>query len=824
MKNFLIVMAALLLPLQLFAQYNLSGQVTDATAGTPLAGANLVLEGAEVGVATNTAGYYEFSNLAAGTYTLRVSYLGYEPVQRQVVVNSDTRINFTLAQANLRAAEVVVSATRANERTGTTYSNVTQEQIDKRNFGQDLPYLLEQIPSVVVNSDAGAGVGYTGIRIRGSDITRINVTVNGIPINDPESHGVFFVNMPDFASSVQDIQVQRGVGTSTNGAGAFGASINIQTQDVRREAYAETDHTYGSFNTLRNNVRFGTGLINGKFAFDGRLSRIKSDGYIDRASSDLKSFYFSGGYFGDKTSVKFVAFSGQEQTYQAWYGTPEALVYGNEADLQAYIDRNGIEGADLENLRTAGRRYNYYTYDNETDNYQQDHYQLHLSHDFSSVLTFSGALHYTYGRGYYEQFRADDDLADYGLADVVIGDETISTSDIIRRRWLDNDFYGATYALQYQPNSRFNATLGGALNRYDGRHFGEVIWARFASNSNIRDRYYENDGEKTDFNVYAKANYGLTDKLFAFGDLQVRKVGYSFLGFDNDLSNIEQDAAYTFFNPKAGLTYQFDLENQVYASYAIGNREPVRNDFTESTPASRPEHETLRNLEVGYRGRIALGNIGSLPLAAHTELNYFYMNYKNQLVLTGQINDVGGYTRTNIDNSYRQGVELAGALSLGGKATLSTNIAYSENKINGFEEFIDDYTTWEQVRNTYDKTTIAFSPDLVTTSRLEVEVLKGLSAAFIYKTVSQQYLDNTENEKRIIPAYQVGDLRLLYNVGFKNVLKGLELGLLVNNIFNEKYAANGYTYSYIYDSAQITENFYYPQATRNFLLSVGLKF
>ncbi|WP_460880838.1 TonB-dependent receptor [Pontibacter rugosus] len=356
----------------------------------------------------------------------------------------------------------------------------------------------------------------------------MNVTVNGIPVNDAESHGVFFVNMPDFASSVQDIQVQRGVGTSTNGAGAFGASINIQTERVRREAYAETDNTYGSFDTWKNNIRFGTGLINGKFAFDGRLSRIKSDGYIDRASSDLKSLYFSGGYYGDKTTVKFITFSGQEKTYQAWYGTPEALVYGNTTDLQNYIDRNGIEGEDRENLLSSGRTYNYYTYDNQTDNYQQDHYQLHLSHDFMPGLSFSGALHYTYGRGYYEEFKGQDDLSDYGLPSIEIGGETIEVSDIIRRRWLDNDFYGVTYALQYNPNQRLNATLGGAWNRYDGSHFGEIIWAQYAPTANIRDRYYDNDGQKTDFNVFAKASYGLTDKLSVFGDLQLRTVKYEF--------------------------------------------------------------------------------------------------------------------------------------------------------------------------------------------------------------------------------------------------------------------------------------------------------
>ncbi|WP_347157690.1 TonB-dependent receptor [Pontibacter chitinilyticus] len=823
MKNLLLALAVALLPLQLFAQYRLSGRVTDAATGQALSGASVLLQGRGAGMATNSQGEYAFQDLPAGHYTLHVHYLGYGEQQQQINLQQDTQLAIVLNQQTLQTSEVVVQATRASTKTGTTFSNVSKEELEERNFGQDLPYLLDQTPSVVVNSDAGAGVGYTGIRIRGSDITRINVTVNGIPINDSESQGVFFVNMPDFASLVQDIQVQRGVGTSTNGAGAFGASINIQTEQVRREAYAETDNTYGSFDTWKNNVRFGTGLINGKFAFNGRLSRIKSDGYVDRGASDLKSFYFSGGYYGDKTTLKFVTFSGKEKTYQAWYGTPEALVYGNAQDLQAYIDRNYIGGSDLQNLLTSGRRYNYYTYNNETDNYQQDHYQLHLSHDFMPGLSFSGALHYTYGRGYYEQFRPDDALANYGLPNVQIGGDTITSTDLIRRRWLDNDFYGVTYALQYNPNSKLSATLGGAWNKYNGAHFGEIIWARYASTSNIRDRYYDNDADKTDFNIFAKANYNFTDKLSAYGDVQLRTVKYHFLGYDNDGDNITQEAAYTFWNPKVGLTYSLQPEQQFYTSFAVGNREPDRDDFVDSTPASRPKPETLRDVEAGYRGSFVLAEVHGKPLTASVEANYFYMNYKNQLVLTGQINDVGAYTRTNIGKSYRQGVELAGALKLS-KATLSTNLAYSQNKVKDFHEFVDNYDTGDQAVNDYSETTIAFSPEWVTSSQLEVEVLKGLHAALLYRTVSRQYLDNTGNDNRIIPAYQVGDVRLRYSIGFKNTLKSLELGLLVNNVFNEKYAANGYTFSYIAGAAQTTENFYFPQATRNYLLSVGLKF
>ncbi|MDX5345657.1 MAG: TonB-dependent receptor, partial [Hymenobacteraceae bacterium] len=525
-----------------------------------------------------------------------------------------------------------------------------------------------------------------------------------------------------------------------------------------------------------------------------------------------------------KSTLKFVTFSGTEKTYQAWYGTPEALVYGDSADLQNYIARNWITGSDSANLVSSGRKYNYYTYDNETDNYQQDHYQLHFSHDLATNLNFGGALHYTYGRGYYEQYRKDDDLADYNLPAVAIGGDTITTSDIIRRRWLDNDFYGVTYALNYMPTGNLTATVGGAWNRYLGGHFGELIWARYASTSEIRHRYYENDAEKTDFNIFGKINYQPVSKIGLFADLQFRSINYNFLGFDNDLEQIDQSVDFNFWNPKAGITYSPTQNHTVYGSYAVGNREPVRDDFTESTPNSRPKHETLHNIEVGYRtnGKLQVANVA---MQYQAEVNVFNMNYDNQLVLTGQINDVGAYTRTNIKDSYRRGVEFAGALGFAEKVTLSSSLAYSQNKVEGYQEFVDDYDTGEQlIRNFSEKTDIAFSPEFVSNTELEVRPLKGLELAFIYRTVGKQYLDNTSNEDRVIPAYQVGDLRFRYRIGFKNVLKELQLGLLVNNVFSEKYAANGYTFSYIYDQQLTTENFYYPQATRNFLVSVGLKF
>ncbi|HEY4651456.1 MAG TPA: TonB-dependent receptor, partial [Pontibacter sp.] len=625
---------------------------------------------------------------------------------------------------------------------------------------------------------------------------------------------------PDFASSVEDIQIQRGVGTSTNGAGAFGASINIQTQRVQTEPYAETSHSYGSFDTWKNNLRFGTGLINGRFAFDGRLSRIKSDGYIDRAFSDLKSFYFSGGYYGDKTILKFVTFSGKEKTYQAWDGVPEELLKTDRTynGIGKYTDENGVE------------RY----YDNETDNYQQDHYQLHFAQDLLPRLNLGGALHFTRGRGYYEQYKENQKLSKYGLAPVTVGNETITRSDLIRQKWLDNYFYGATYALNYSSeDSNLNATLGGAWNKYDGDHYGEVIWARYASASEAGHRYYFNNALKTDFNVFAKANYQLTGKLGLFGDLQYRTINYEIEGVDDDNRDVTQQTDYHFLNPKAGITYTLSDRQSVYASYAVGNREPARSDFTDQSlqdqqKGIKPKPETLYNLEAGYKLHGAAALLGQQANYS-LDASYYYMDYHNQLVPTGQLNDVGAALRTNIKDSYRTGVELAGILNLNNVVEVGSTVAFSRNKIRNFTEYLytydGDYKVEAITEVNHGSTTIAFSPAVVSAHKLEVQPVKGFKAAILYKTVSKQYLDNTSSDDRKIDAYQVMDLRLRYTIK-PTFMKELEFALLVNNLLNKKYVANGYTWSELYtgDQNRYDYNYYYPQATRNYLLSVGMKF
>jgi iron complex outermembrane receptor protein len=674
--------------------------------------------------------------------------------------------------------------------------------------------LLRFTPSTVVTSDAGAGVGYTGIRIRGVDPTRTNVTLNGIPLNDSESHGVYWVNMPDFASSVENIQVQRGVGTSANGAAAFGASINVNTNAIKADPYATLDNGFGSFNTWRNTVMAGTGLINNKFTMNARLSRITSEGYIDRASSNLKSFYLDGTWSGKKSTLTANIFSGHEKTYQAWWGTPESVVSGDADAINAYADRNWVSPEERDRLLNSGRTYNYYTYENEVDNYQQDHYQLHFSHRFNHKLKFNLKGHYTKGRGYYEQYRVGDDFATYGFDPLVFTNDTVTVTDVIRRRWLDNHFFGGIFSLNYKRGG-LDLTFGGGVNQYFGGHFGEVIWAEFASQSDIRDRYYDNDGNKFEAQSYIKGTWR-RNKLTYFADLQFRHIDYEFLGVDDvngSLEELTQAASYDFINPKAGLMMDFNSRNNAYLSVAMANREPVRADFRENTVANRPSHETLLNLETGYRhkGRKLMLNG-----------NFYFMNYTNQLVLTGQINDVGGYTRTNVASSYRAGVELEAGYMILKNLSITANATFSQNKIAEFTEYVDNYDTYIQDEIVHTNTDLAFSPNMIAAVGANYEPVKGLEIGLTSKYVGQQFLDNTSSADRTIDAYFFSNLQLSYTL--QDVLfKEMTIGFQVNNLFNELYENNGYTWGYVYGGERTIENFYYPQAGRNFMSRLTIK-
>lgn len=785
--------AAVLLPGMLWAQLSLTGKINDQENDKILSGASISLNG-NAAVQTSSSGGYRFNNLKPGNYQVLVSFVGYQSKSLSINLTESKTLNITLTKSQLLADEVVVNATRASVNSATTFKNLSKEDIAKNNFGQDLPYLLDQTPGVVTFSDGGAGVGYTGIRIRGSDGSRVNVTVNGIPYNDSESQGSFWVNMPDFATSVDNIQIQRGVGTSTNGAGAFGGSLNIQTGKLSNAPYFELNNSAGSYNTLKNSLNLGTGLINGKFAFDGRLSRIVSDGYIDKASSDLKSYFVSGAYYGKTSLLRLNVFSGKEKTFQAWNGVPESKL-------------------------ATDRRYNELSfYDNQTDNYQQDHYQLLYSKSFSDKISANAALHFTKGSGYYEEFKDEQKFGKYGLDTLFIGTDTIAKTDLIRRRWLDNRFYGATYSLRYQPSAQSDFTLGGAYNEYKGDHYGEIIWARFASQSGIRDKYYFDDAFKTDFNLYGKATYRF-NKLSFFADLQYRNIYYEFFGFDRNLNNVEQNVSHNFFNPKIGFTYFIDDKSNFYASYAVANKEPNRNDYTESTPQSRPKAERLNDIEIGYRLKTQWLNAGA---------NIYLMNYKNQLILTGQINDVGSYVRSNVDKSYRNGVELDATLGITPKLSWALTSAFSQNKVKNFDEFIDNYVGADydfvgQKVNLYRKTDIAFSPNYVCSSTIAYKLTNNFEAALLSKYVSKQYLDNTSNDARKLDAFFVNNLRLNYGLKLKGI-RSAEVGLLVNNIFNELYESNGYTFSAIYDGALSTSNYYFPQAETHFLVSLNVKF
>lgn len=779
--------AITLMPILVSAQITIDGTVSKKTSGEPLPRAGISLTNTQLSTQSGPAGAFEFKNLKAGTYSIRIKYTGYKTLDSTITTDRNVTLNLKLEQASTLTDEVIVKATRATENSATTFRNISKEELEKNNLGQDLPYLLNQTPSVVITSDAGAGIGYTGIRIRGSDPTRINMTINGIPYNDAESQGTFLVNLPDFASSVNNIQIQRGVGTSTNGAGAFGASLNVQTTTKHDSAYAELNNSFGSFDTWKNTVNVGTGLIKEKFSFDGRLSRIKSNGYMDRAASNLKSYFVSGAYYGKKSLLRANVFSGSEKTYQAWNGVPEALLATN-------------------------RTYNEFTYQDQTDNYIQDHYQLLYSHSFSDKLSANAALHYTYGRGYYEEYKDDADLTDYGFAPVVVGGTSITETDLIRRRWLDNDFYGATYSLNYTPQKNIDFTLGGAYNEYKGKHFGEVIWAQYASNSTNHGHYYDDNAFKTDFNIFGKGSWE-TGRTSLFADLQYRRVGYSFLGFDHNLNNIQQKDELNFFNPKVGLSYEINDRNNIYASFAVGHREPNRDDYQESSPAV-PKPEKLNDFEVGLRSNHSNFSAG---------INAYYMQYKDQLVVTGQINDVGGYLRTNVPDSYRLGMELDGKWQISRKLNFGLTASLSKNRIKNFTEYIYSYDDDSQTPVSYKNKNIAFSPSFVSSGELALKPFKNSEIAMLSKYVGKQYLDNTSSENRKINSFFTSDLRLQQNIAFKN-RNNITVSLLVNNVFNELYEANGYTFSYISGGALSTENYYFPQATRHFLMSVSLKF
>ena len=804
----------LLLSCTVFGQ-EANGVVRDARTNEPVAGATVALIATGEVVVTDQSGVFAFRRVPKGRYEVEIRFVGYRTLR--LSLSAGEYLEAKLEESTIVTDEVIVLATRASDKTPTTFSTVSREVIRKQNFGQDLPLLLNWTPSVVTTSDAGNGVGYTGISIRGSDPTRINVTLNGIPYNDSESQGVFWVDIPDIATSTQSIQIQRGVGTSTNGPGAFGATINLQTNTMKDEAYAELISSAGSFNTERTTLGLGTGLINNAWTFDGRISKITSNGFIDRASSDLTSYYFSGGYYTGNTMVKAIVFGGREVTYQSWYGVPQSRLNNDYEAMLTTAANEGWNEEQTQNLLSSdSRTFNIYTYDNQVDDYAQDHYQLHASHRLREGITANASLHYTYGRGFYEEYRYDDRFSNYGLPPVVIGDSVITRSDIIRRRWLDNDFYGITFSLSHDSD-RLSTVVGGAWSRYEGRHFGEIIWAQVAAVPKDY-RYYSSDAGKIDFNVYAKANYQVNAALNGFLDLQARHISYETSGNDNRQNEFDIDVNYTFFNPKLGLTYTLASGQQFYMSFAMAGREPVRKDFIDNPLNQSPKQEKLGNLELGWRRNTADHSFN---------INAYWMNYKDQLVLTGELNDVGAPIRTNVDRSHRLGIEMDGMFRLSPKFSWGANLTLSRNKIAEFGEVLYDYgenfDEFNVVTNLYTNTDISFSPGLIAGSVFSWFPVPSAEISLLTKYVGRQYLDNTSNDGRRINAYATNDLRVSYTIRPKGV-REIGLNILLNNLFDVKYESNGYTYGYLGGGTEFRENFYYPQAGRNFMVMLSVRF
>ncbi len=789
MKKATTLIITLILCVQSVFAQKVQGTVFDLETKAPLWGASVSVKGSQKGNVTDAKGHFNLT--VSSKAVLVVRFVGYEPGE----ITADKASQIALKKSNFLQDEVVVRATRADENSAIAYSNVSALDLGKSNLGQDMPQLLNFSPSIVTTSDAGASVGYTGIRIRGSDATRVNVTINGIPENDSESQGTYWVNMPDFASSVNSVQIQRGVGTSTNGAGAFGGSVNMQTNTFEPKAYGEVNASGGSFGTLKTTLKFGSGLLGGKFTIDGRLSRIVSDGYIDRASSNLQSAYVSAGYFGTKSFIRLNYFTGKEKTYQSWYGTPESRINGSVSGMQEYIDRNYLTAAEADNLLKSGRTYNYYTYANQTDNYAQDHLQFITNHRLSEVWNLDLNAHYTYGRGYYEENKPDADMLNYGVSSIV-------TANVIRRKWLDNDFYGSTFALHYTGSQKFKFTFGGAWNRYIGRHYGVLVDPLPGV------EWYRSRSQKTDLTLYAKSNIVLSDHWNAYLDLQYRTVGHLMQGTADKFLVLANDKSYSFFNPKFGLTHQISDQSKIYASVSAGSKEPSRQDFVDN-PTTAPRPEYVQDYELGYQRSGAKYGF---------QLNGYLMDYQDQLVLTGAVNAVGEAIRTNAASSYRLGVEAVLNYQLSKRLFWNGNLTLSQNRIRNFQEKMTDYDTYDQVVINHGNTDIAYSPSVIAGNTLTYTV-GAFEASLLSKYVGKQYLDNTSDEVRSIKAYATQDIRLKYTMK-----KGPAFTLLLNNVLNELYSSNGYTYSYRYGGATTTENFYYPQAGFNFLLGVSIRF
>ena len=783
------------------AQNNFVGRVTDSS-GEPIVGANILIEESNLITYTDEKGKF-YLNSNSTNMDILVSHVGYLTKEIEFS-NPNQEINIVLDDGIILKDEIKVISTRAKYNSPFAFTNISKSFIEKNNSGKDIPFLINSTPSTYSTSDAGNGIGYTGVRIRGSDATRINVTINGIPYNDSESHGVFWVNVSDLASSANSIQVQRGVGSSTNGGGAFGGTVSIKTGKASEDFKLKYSSSAGSYKSFKNTLELNSGLIKNKINMNLRLSKINSDGYVDRATSDLKSYYASASYYSDKTSIDLINFSGKERTYQSWWGTPEGRINNDIEEMNNVIANNGYSDEQADNLLNSGRTFNYYTYDNQTDNYQQDHYQMHFNHDISNTANLHLALHYTYGRGYYEEFREDDNLSNY--YDFLEN----KSLDLVRRRWLSNHFYGLTYSFS-KKFDKSEINIGGALNEYDADHFGEIIQPQLM----VSEPYYFSKSFKKDGNIFIKYNLNITESAELFTDMQLRGYSHKMKGNDNDKSIIDVDKNNVFFNPKVGLTKSLNDKVILYGSVAVANREPIRSDYIDSK--IEPKHESLVNIELGKGFNYNIGSFNT---------NLYLMEYNNQLITTGEVNDVGAYIRENVKKSRRFGIEFTNVLNtkdfyVNSSLSLSRNLVYNFNET--LYDYGADFSQYNIIENKYGITDLAFSPGVLLNNHFEWKANKFLSFILNSKYVGKQYLDNTSNEKRVLKDFLINDFKIQTNLT-NNVFNNLFFKIEINNIFNVKYSSNGYTFGYYGGmDYEVRENYFYPQATRNIMFSVSIE-
>ena len=805
-----------------FGQHVIKGKVLDQN-GNPLAGATVSIQHNSLAQTSNADGSFQFEGLDKTVYKVVFSFVGFETLVLQTVTDKEFVVKLNPKMFSMN--EVTVTSLRATEKSPVAYTNIDKESLSKANLGQDIPYLLSTTPSLVVTSDAGTGIGYTNFRIRGTDASRINITINGIPYNDPDEQGAYWVDVPDLTSSVENIQIQRGVGTSTNGAGAFGANINIQTNTHAPKASGEISASYGSFNTQKATVKASSGLLNNHWAIDTRLSSITSDGYIDRGSVDLKSYFIQTGYYDENTTLKFITFGGKEKTYHAWDGVDSyvlpTLEYPRTHNPCGYMG-DDVNGSPL-------------YYQNQTDNYIQSNYQLLGVHTFSPELSLNAGLHYTRGDGYYEEYKQAQTLKIYSIPSYYIGDSTITSSDLVRQKKMGNDFAGAVFSINYEKD-KLLAQFGGAVNNYWGNQWGDVIWVKnYIGNIMPITEYYRSKVNKLDANIYLKANYELIPKLNVYADLQYRRVNYRLQGrndnwddANNAMQVLDVDKKFDFFNPKVGLFYLPDLNNDLFASFAVANREPTRSNYTDGTPGIWPTNETLYDTELGYKFHNEIFSLG---------VNGYLMYYHNQLILTGKINDIGEALTENIPVSYRSGLEIIGSVKPFSWLRWDCSATLSHTQIDNFTETVNVLDenwvpTGESVSKLYKNQTIAFSPDILANSLFTFSK-GGFEAGLQSVYVGKQFVDNTGRTDRQLPDYFINNLRLAYSLPLKG-LQGIRFTVLINNLFDEMYISNAWSSPYIsqnlanpiYNQSTPVNNYFgcYPQAGRNFLIGITIKF